>query len=310
MYRTAEPIMRWHKAHEQYLVEPPAGGGGRRGLVAAEYRFLRARRRGRTGRRALSRLHAGADPRAHPVHPGVRRPHRRATARGLSVLVAAECRRAVRRAVRGDSALRRARRRPDRDRRDSRYTPSGATPRPDFALADLFGAHASRRPRAARPARNRAHTYLRHRGQRHAIRCCTASRRPISSPFGGTLEAAAHRSRRHRPADVHPAVPDLSARDRLDARRRRPTFRAWCCKGKVRATCPPISTAATPATICPTMPTCSPTWSAGRPADAFRSRSHGAGLVDCHLYRQPGRVDPAPRQSDQRRDVARRPSTS
>ncbi len=44
MYRTAEPVMRWCKANEQYLVDrqPVATVGV--GLVAAEHRILRARR--------------------------------------------------------------------------------------------------------------------------------------------------------------------------------------------------------------------------------------------------------------------------
>ena len=47
-YHTAEPVFRWHQEHEQYLINRQPDRGRRRGLVAAEYGFLRPRRCRRT----------------------------------------------------------------------------------------------------------------------------------------------------------------------------------------------------------------------------------------------------------------------
>ena len=44
-------------------------------------------------------------------------------------------------------------------------------------------------------------------------------------------------------------------------------------------------------------------WAAER--RPFRSTVDGPGLIDCHLYEQPGRADPAPRQPDERGHLAR-----
>ena len=43
MYQTAEPVMRWWKANERYLVDRHAGRERRRRLVAAQHRLLRPR---------------------------------------------------------------------------------------------------------------------------------------------------------------------------------------------------------------------------------------------------------------------------
>ena len=95
MYRTAEPVMKWHKANEAYLVESQAGGQRGTGLVAAEYGFLRPRERGRTGGCSLRRLRAGADPGAHSLPAGARRRYRSRVG-GTIGAGAGQCRRALR----------------------------------------------------------------------------------------------------------------------------------------------------------------------------------------------------------------------
>ena len=62
MYKTAGPVLRWHKAHEVLPGGSPPRGHGGPGLVAAEHRLLRPRRSGDAGRPAL----AGLDPRPGP----------------------------------------------------------------------------------------------------------------------------------------------------------------------------------------------------------------------------------------------------
>ena len=108
MYRTAEPVMRWCKANERYLVEPQAGGDRRRGVVAAQHRLLRARRRRGAAwtRRIPGFMHALVRARIPylPVHADDIEP-RRGRPAGADP---AERRRAVRRAVRGDPAVRRS----------------------------------------------------------------------------------------------------------------------------------------------------------------------------------------------------------
>ena len=43
MYRTAEPVMKFHKANEAYLTNRQPVAERRSGVVAAQYRFLRSR---------------------------------------------------------------------------------------------------------------------------------------------------------------------------------------------------------------------------------------------------------------------------
>ena len=116
-----------------------AGGDRRLGVVAAQHRLLRPRRSGRAGGCAVHRLHARAGARAHPLRPGSRATMSIGTTRWRlsSCPTSARCR--TRRPPRSAASCRAA----------DRSSPPGDTglytewgdPRPDFALADLFGCH-------------------------------------------------------------------------------------------------------------------------------------------------------------------------
>ncbi len=125
-------------------------------------------------------------------------------------------------------------------------------PRPDFALADLFGCHrtgdactdacdaaAGRRRRdpgrCVRAEPERPHLSAAEPGNARACRRPARRRRAADHaatrhavlrgfeetdilPFGGTLSPLTRRRDGGRAADVRAAVPDVSARNRLDAR--------------------------------------------------------------------------------------------
>ena len=187
-YRTAEPVFRWHEEHEQYLInrQPVASIGvvwsqrntdyyGRdeaAELVDAPYRgvteaLMRAR---------LPYLPVNAD--------HIERDAGRFSALVLpsvGALSDAQCA-AVKRFVANGGGL----------------VATGATslydewgdPRPDFALADLFGAHAPSPDFGRKGAtRTTAHTYLRlpAGGERHAV--LRGFEETDILPFGGALEA-------------------------------------------------------------------------------------------------------------------------
>jgi hypothetical protein len=180
MFQTAEPVMRWHKAHEQYLVnrQPVAAVGvvwsqrntdfyGRNEaaeLVDAPYRgFTQALIRAR-----IPYIPVFAD----YIDPD---------SAGLTTLALPACGAmsdeqcaAVRRFVERGGGL-------VATGPSSLYTEHGDA-RPDFALAGLFGAHANG-PR--RPTAGSAHTYLRI-ASRHAV--LRGFEDTDILPFGGTLE--------------------------------------------------------------------------------------------------------------------------
>ena len=226
-YRTAEPVFRWHEEHEQYLInrQPVASIGvvwsqrntdyyGRdesAELVDAPYRgvtesLLRAR---------LPYL---------PVHADhIERDAGRFSALVLPSVAAmsdAQCA-AVKRFVANGGGL----------------VATGATslydewgdPRADFALADLFGAHAPSPDFGRKGAtRTTAHTYLRipGGGERHAV--LRGFEETDMLPFGGALEAMRTDPGVTDPADLYSGVPDLSARNVVDARSQDRHSRAWC----------------------------------------------------------------------------------
>jgi hypothetical protein len=203
MYRTAEPVMRFCKANQQYLVNrrPVAAVGlvwsqrnsdffGRDNadeLTEAPYRgFMQAMVRARIP--------------YVPLHID----HIEREAGNLAVLVLpnvgamsdAQCASVRRFAERGGAVV--------ASGQTSLYNEWG-DPRPDFALADLFGAHAPPGGRGGRPART-LHTYLRLSPELRAKvwgpkagdePAPTGERHPVLRgfeetdiiPFGGTLEA-------------------------------------------------------------------------------------------------------------------------
>ena len=157
MFHTAEPLMRWHKANEQYLVnrQPVAAVGvvwsqrntdfyGRNEaaeLVDAPYRGLT---------QALIRARI-------PYIP-VFADHIDRDALPLSVLALPAVGAMSDAAVRVGAAVRRARRRADRHRADVASTPSAAM-RDRTSRWPISSART--RTALRRPAANAAHTYLR-----------------------------------------------------------------------------------------------------------------------------------------------------
>ena len=314
MYQTAEPVYRWHKEHEEFLVnrQPIASVGvvwsqqntdfyGRddadllvdlpwrgitQALIRARIPYLPVhadhieRDAAQFSLLVLPNLGAMSDAQVASV--------RRFVERGGGLLATGEA---------------------------SRFNEWG-DPRPDFALADLFGAHVTGSPRAGDEARRKkqasdtAHTYLRlnpecrarvegpHTGDEPAI---VAERHPVLRgfeatdilPFGGVLEPLASGCRGGRAGDLRPCLPIY------------PPETAWMREPKTSI----------PGLILNT------TSGGGRvaflPADLDRRFARdnlpdhgdllanlvrwaakddiplvveGPGLIDCHLYHQPGRL--------------------
>ena len=206
MYRTAEPIYRWHKANEQFLVNRRPIATRRDRVVAAEHRFLRPGRCRRTGRPALARHHASADSRRIPYLP-VHADHIERDGPNLAVLILPNL------AAMSDAQVAAVRRFVERG---GALIATGQTslcdqwgdPRPDFALADLFGVTGGKFRRGAGGGRigETRHTYLRLtpelRGRVYGPKAgdeppITGQRHPVLAgfdetdilPFGGTLES-------------------------------------------------------------------------------------------------------------------------
>ncbi len=230
MYRTAEPVMRWHKANEEFLVNrrPVATVGllwsqqntdfyGRDAadeLVDQPYRgMMQALIRARIPYLPLHADYIDRD------------------AAGLAVLILpnlaamsdAQCA-AVRRFVERGGALFAT--------GDSSLYNEWGDPRPDFALADLFGAHAagSRRagvglvpdlpalePRVARAGVGPQGRQRTSRGGRAPSRAARF-RRDGHPAVWRSARGHADRPRRDRAPDLHPVVPGDAPRNRLDAR--------------------------------------------------------------------------------------------
>ena len=290
-YRTAEPVFRWHEEHEQYLVnrQPVAAFGvvwsqrntdyyGRdesAELVDAPYRgvteaLLRAR---------LPYL---------PVHADhIERDAARFSALVLPSVAAlsdTQCA-AVKRFVAAGGGL----------------VATGATslydewgdPRPDFALADLFGAHAPS-PDFGRKGSTRAtaHTYLRlpGSGARHPV--LLGFEETDILPFGGALEAMRTYPGVTVPLTFIPAFPIF------------PPETSWMrvpktdIPGLVLSTHGNARVAYLPADIDRRFGRDNLPDHGKLLANIFRWVSgdripldvRGPGLIDCHLYRQPARL--------------------
>lgn len=290
MYRTPVPVFAWHQEHEQYLAnrQPVASIGvvwsqrntdyyGRddaADLVDAPYRGVTE---------ALLRARI-------PYLP-VNAAHIERDAGKLSVLILpnvgalsdAHCA-AVRRFVENGGGL----------------VATGATslynewgdPRPDFALADLFGAHAPS-PDFGRKmgARGSAHTYLRiGPGERHAV--LQGFDETEILPFGGTLERMRTDSGATVPLTFIPAFPVY------------PPETSWMREPKTDIPAIVLNTRGT-ARIAYLQADLDRRYGRDNLPDhgnllvnIFRWAAagriplevKGPGIIDCHLYRQPGRL--------------------
>jgi len=300
MYRTAEPVMRWYKANEQYLVNrrPVAAVGlvwsqrnsdfyGRDNadeLVEAPYRgFMQALVRARIP--------------YIPVHAD----HIQREAGNLAALVLpnlaamsdAQCA-AVRRFVEGGGGL-------IASGVTSLYSEWGDS-RGDFALADLFGAHAGG---AGRVSARTAHTYLRLNPELRARVWgpkagdeppATGQRHPVLGgfdetdiiPFGGVLEPLRTDAGAVVPLTFVPEFP-IYPPETAWMRQPKTDIPGLVLKGRV---------AYMPADIDrrfgrDNLPDHGNLlanlvrWAAG---DRMPLQVEGRGLIDCNLYTQPGRL--------------------
>jgi putative glycosyl hydrolase-like family 6 (GHL6) protein len=307
MYRTAEPIMRWHKVNERYLINrrPVATAGliwsqrntdfyGRNqadDLVDAPYHgFLQALVRARI---PYVPVHADFIDRDAPELAVLILPN-------LGALSDAQCN-AVRRFVdRGGSLIATG---------ESTLYDEWGDARPDFLLADLFGAHSAGQKRALRASASR-HTYLRLNpelrarvngpksgdepapaGQRHPV--LAGFDETDILPYGGTLEAIKTDSDVIMPLTFVPEFPVY------------PPETSWMREPKTSIPGLVLSTRSKGSRI------------AYMPADIDRRYARdylpdhgnllanivrwaaggnaaltveGTGLIDCHLYQQPSRM--------------------
>ncbi|MBK5294930.1 MAG: Tat pathway signal protein, partial [Acidobacteriia bacterium] len=306
MYRTSEPLMRWHKANETYLFDrlPVASVGlvwsqrntdfyGRNqagDLVDTPYHgFMQALIRARI---PYLPIHAGDIDRDGAALAVLVLPN-------VGALSEEECA-AIRRFVeRGGSLIATG--------ASSLYNEWG-DPRADFALASLFRAHFAGTPRTER--RGSRHTYLRLHpelrarvdgpkagdepavtGQRHAV--LRGFEETDILPYGGGLEAVRTEADAVVPMTFVPEFPIY------------PPETAWMREPKTSVPGLVLSTHAKggriaylPADIDRRYATDHlpdhanllanlVRWAAG---ENIPVSVEGAGLIDCHLYRQPGRA--------------------
>jgi hypothetical protein len=279
-FAIAEPIMRWHKAHEQYLANrtPIAAVGivwsqrntdfyGRNEaaeLVDAPYRgwtqaLIRAR---------IPYIPVFAD---YIDRDGANLSTLVLPAVGaLSDQQCAAIRRFVERGgglvATGPSSL---------------YTERGDA-RPDFALADLFGAHSAG---TRRPAAGAAHTYLRI-AQRHEVLRGFDDTDILA--FGGQLEALRTDPGATVPLTFIPAFP-IYPPETAWMRTPKTDIPGLILKGKVAYLPADLDRRYTHENLPDHADVLAnlARWSSG---GRIPLEVHGTGLVDCHLYRQPGRV--------------------
>ncbi|HEY2016539.1 MAG TPA: Tat pathway signal protein, partial [Bryobacteraceae bacterium] len=289
-YRTAEPVFRWHEEHEQYLInrQPVAtigvvwsqrntdyyGRDDAAELVDAPYRgAMEALRRARIPFLPVNADHIGRDAARFStlVLPSV------------GAMSEAQCA-AVRKFVEAGGGL-------VATGASSLYDEWG-DPRPDFALADLFGAHAPS-PDFGRKAGTRTtlHTYLRlAAGERHAV--LRGFEETDILPFGGLLEPMRTDPGAIVPLTFIPAFPIY------------PPETSWMRQPKTDIPGMILNTrgnsriAYLPADLDRRFGRDNLPDHANLLANVFRWTAagriplevQGAGLIDCHLYRQPGRL--------------------
>ncbi len=307
MYQTAVPVFRWHRDHEQYLINrrPVAAVGvvwsqtntdyyGRddaADLVDAPYRgFTEALLKARIPYIPVNADHIDRDAGSLAV----------LVLPNLGALSDEQCA-GIRRFVDRGGAL-------IATGESSRYNEWG-DPRPDFALADLFGAHAPAKDGGRKAAGRTLHTYLRPApelrgqvwgpkagdepalsGERHAV--LKGFEETDILPFGGTLEAIRIEPDAIVPLTFIPPfpiyppetswmrqpktnIPALVLRDRGKARVA--YMAADLDRRYGRDNLPDHGRLL--ANIV--------RWAAG---DRIPLEVRGPGLIDCQLYRQPGRL--------------------
>src|SRR5438874_9271146 len=178
VYDSAEPVMRWHKANERYLCDrtPIATVGLAWSQRNTDF-FGRDDPEARVDAAYTGFMHALVRARVPYLPLNLDDLDRAASIRTLVLpnigALADRQAEAVRRFVAGGGSL-------VATGDTSLYTESG-DPRPDFALADLFGCHRAAAPLARRPARAAAslHTYLR-------LPAAPAARHEVLRGFEGT----------------------------------------------------------------------------------------------------------------------------
>ncbi|MFB3826200.1 MAG: beta-galactosidase [Bryobacteraceae bacterium] len=281
-YRTAEPVMRWHKANEQYLVNrrPLAAVGlvwsqrntdyfGRDNaddLVETPYRgFMQALVRARIPYVPLNIDRIGRDGAdlAVLVLPN------------LGAMSDAQCA-AVRRFVeRGGGLIATG--------ASSQFNEWG-DPRPDFALADLFGAHSGSASR--RVSGQTQHTYLRLATERHPI--LEGFEETAILPFGGMLEPLRTDADARAPLTFIPPFP-IYPPETAWMRQLKTDIPALVLKGRV-AYMPADLDARFARENLPDHGNLLANlvrWAAG---GRIPLAVEGRGLIDCSLYTQPGRL--------------------
>ena len=169
----------------------------------------------------------------------------------------------------------------------SLYT-EGGDARPDFALADLFGAQPHRAARTAEPPRVRRTRYLRLTPEQRGHAVLAGFDETDILAFGGTLEPLRIDAGATVPLTFIPPFP-IYPPETSWMRTPKTDIPGLVLRNAARLrTCPPTSTAATPATICPITRACSPTWSAGLRGAIFRWPSRGAGCWTATSTGSPG----------------------
>ena len=282
MFRTPERIFQWHRANEEYLVNrrPVAQVGlvwsqrntdcfGRDDaaeLVDAPYRgWAQALLRARTPYLPVNIADVGPQMSEFAV----------LILPNLGALEANEAEAVRAFAARGGAVIATG--------ATSLYNEQG-DPRPDFALADLFGAHAPG-PDFGRRRPEQAHTYLR-LTNRHAILQGFEDTDII--PFGATLAAMRTDPGVTVPLTYVPTFPVFPP-ETAWMRTPKTDIPAAIVKGRAAYLPAPLDAIYAHSNLPDhgNLLANLVRWAVG---DRSGFELHGAGLVDCHVYSQPGRV--------------------
>jgi hypothetical protein len=307
MYQTPIPVFQWHQDHEQYLInrQPVAAVGvvwsqtntdyyGRDGaadLVDAPYRgFTEALLKARIPYVPVNADHIDRDAGTFAllVLPNV------------GALSDEQCA-AIRRFVEHGGSL-------IATGASSRYNEWG-DPRPDFALADLFGAHAPAKDSGRKAGDRTLHTYLRlspelrakvwgpkagdepaPSGERHPV--LKGFEETDILPFGGMLEAIRTEPDAIVPLTLIPPFP-IYPPETSWMRQPKSDIPALVLREQGKARVAYLAADLDRRYGRDNLPDHGNLlanivrWAAG---DRIPLEVHGPGLIDCHLYRQPGRL--------------------